>query len=214
MVQKEIFKAGLGDMYVAQLDIRREREIRDLGNERAAAVGVKIGAIVFRRAHLANTRQRLETLQQFRRVLAEADAHQVSAGNGRLQFLRCAQRDDTTVIDDSEALAEGVSFLHVVSREQNGFAAAVVLANDLPEKQARLRIQSRARLIKEKHQRIVHHGACDGESLHHAAGKSADDLVGAIGELEPLEQRGSAIVAFVGTEAKIGAVKSKNFASR
>src|SRR5580692_8780017 len=116
------------------------------------------------------------------------------------------------MIDDGEALAEGVGFFHVVRGEQNGFAAAIVFANDLPQQQAGLRIETSAWFIEEKHLRIVHHGARDRKTLHHAAGKSANDLVGAVGEFEALEQRGRAMVALVRTEAEIGAVKNEDFA--
>src|SRR5580693_729218 len=143
---------------------------------------------------------------------AKTDAHQVTARHGSLQFGRSAQRDDAAMIDDGEALAEGVGFFHVVRGEQNGFAAAIVFANDLPQQQAGLRIKTSAWFIEEKHLRIVHHGAGDRKTLHHAAGKSANDLVGAVGEFEALEQRGRAMVALVRTEAEIGAVKNEDFA--
>jgi len=73
------------------------------------------------------------------------------------------------VVDDGKALAERVGFFHVVRGEQNGFAGLVVLANDLPQEQARLRVETGAGLVQKQHLRIVHHGARDGEALHHAA---------------------------------------------
>src|ERR1700681_2271785 len=146
--------------------------------------------------------------------MAEAQTQQVAAGYGILQLCWRAEGDDAPMIDDGEALAQRVGFFHVVRGQQNGFAAVVVLANDLPEKQARLRIESCAGLIQEKHLWIVHHGARDGESLHHAAGESAHNLVGAVGELEALEERCGATAALVRTEAEIGAVKNKNFPRR
>lgn len=117
------------------------------------------------------------------------------------------------MINDRQPLAQCVSFFHVVRSQQNGFAAAVVFANDFPQQQAGLRIETSARFIEEKHLRIMHHGARNGEALHHAAGKSTDDLIGAVGKLEALEERSCAIVALVRTEAEISAVKSENLAS-
>ena len=117
------------------------------------------------------------------------------------------------MIDDGEALAKRVGFFHVVRGEQNGFAALVVLANDFPEEQTRLRIEARAGLIQKKHLRVVHHGARDGKTLHHSAGESTHDLIGAVGELEALEERRSATVALVRAESEIGAVKNQNLAS-
>src|SRR2546421_1855557 len=45
-------------------------------------------------------------------------------------------------------------FRSVVRREQNGLAAAVVLADDFPQQQPGLRIEPRARLIQKQHFRI------------------------------------------------------------
>jgi len=58
----------------------------------------------------------------------------------------------------------------------------------------------------------VQHGAGDGEALHHAPGETANHLVGAIGELEALEERFGAFGAFMRGQAKIRPVKGKDFA--
>ena len=68
-MQKKIFEAGLGN--VARRTTQRlltSARFATSENERAAAVSVDIGAVVFRGAHFANACQRLETLQQIRRV--------------------------------------------------------------------------------------------------------------------------------------------------
>src|SRR6266478_8670517 len=117
-----------------------------------------------------------------------------------------------SVIDDGEALAERVGLFHVVGGEQNCFAALVVLADDLPEEQASLRVQAGAGLVQEKDLRVVHHGAGNGEALHHAAGESANHLIGAIGELEAVEERFSALGTLVRSKAKVGAMEDQNLA--
>ena len=101
------------------------------------------------------------------------------------------------MINDGQALAKRVGFFHVVRGEQNGFAALVVLADDLPQKQARLRIETGAWLVEEENLRIVHHGARNRKPLHHAAGKTAHQLVGAVGQFEAFEQNFGALGAFV-----------------
>src|SRR5713101_669502 len=58
----------------------------------------------------------------------------------------------------------------------------------------------------------VHHGAGNGEALHHAAGESANHLIGAIGELEAVEERFSALGTLVRSKAEVGAMESQNFA--
>ena len=91
------------------------------------------------------------------------------------------------MIDDGKPVTQGVGLFHVVRSQQNGLARLVVFANDLPQEQLGLRIQSSTRLVEKQHLRIVHHGPCNGKPLHHAAGKAAHHLVGAIAQLEPLE---------------------------
>ena len=68
MVQKKIFEAGLGDVHVAQFDAGSGGEIGDLGDERATAISVEVGAAAIRGAHFSNARQCLEALQKFRGV--------------------------------------------------------------------------------------------------------------------------------------------------
>ncbi len=118
------------------------------------------------------------------------------------------------VIDDGQPLAERVGLFHVVRGQQDGFAELVVFANDLPEQDAGLRIESGAGLVEKQDLRIVHHGARDGEALHHAAGKSAHHLIGAIGELEFFEQCVGALVAFFGGDAEVGAVEDAESRAR
>jgi len=59
----------------------------------------------------------------------------------------------------------------------------------------------------------VHHGARDGEALHHAAGEAADHLVSAISELEAFEESFGALGAFLRGKAEVGAVKREDLAS-
>src|SRR5260370_5535473 len=143
---------------------------------------------------------------------AQAEPQQVAARDGRFQLQRSAQGDDAAMIDKREAFAERVGFFHVVGGQQNRCAALVVFADDLPQKQTRLRVQTSAGFIQKKHLRVVHHGARDGEALHHAAGEAADHLIGAIGELEAFEERFGALGAFLRGKAEIGAMENQNLA--
>jgi hypothetical protein len=146
-------------------------------------------------------------------MMTKAEAEQETAGNGGLQFLRSAQGDYAAVVHDRESLTERVGFFHIVSGQQNGFAALVVLTDDFPKEQAGLRVQAGAGFVEEKDLRIVHHGARDGEALHHAAGEAANHLIGAIRQLEALEKGFGAFGAFLGAKAKVSAVESQNLTS-
>src|SRR5208283_176394 len=106
-----------------------------------------------------------------------------------------------------------IRLFHIVRGEKNGFSALVVFADDLPEQQTSLGIEAGARFVEEKNLGIVHHGASDGEALHHATGKSTHHLIAAVAELKAIEQGVGSLGTFVGVQAKVGAVKEQNFAS-
>src|ERR1700722_5663569 len=124
--------------------------------------------------------------------MTEAKAKQVSTRYRSLQLARRTHSDNAAVIDDGQALAEGVGLFHVVGCEQDGFAALVVLADDFPKKKPGLRVEAGAWLVEEEHLRIVHHGTRDGEALHHAAREAADHVVGSVSELEAVEESSGA----------------------
>src|SRR6202521_187571 len=212
MVQKEIFQAGLGDVNVTQFDAGSRGKIGDLGNQRTATVGVQVSAIADGGAHFPYAGQALETLQEVWGVAAKAEAQEEGDRNGSRQLLRSSQSDDTAVINDGEALTQGVGLFHVMGGQQDRFAALVVFADDFPQEQTGLRVQASTGFVQEKDLRIVHHSASDGEALHHAAREAADHLVGAIGELEALEKGFRTLGAFVRGKAKIGAVEGEDLA--
>src|SRR5882724_466099 len=213
MVKKKILEAGLGDVHVAKLDAGIGGEIGDFRNQRTAAIGVEVGAVAVGSADFPHAGEALETLQKLRGVYAEAKAQQVPTGNGSFQLLRSSKSDDAAVINNREAFAERVGFFHVVGGQQNCFAALIVFANDFPQEQAGLRVEASTGFVEKKNLRVMHHGARDGKALHHAAGKAADHLVGAIGEFETLQEGCRALGAFLRGEAEIRAVKSEDFAS-
>lgn len=116
------------------------------------------------------------------------------------------------MVDNGNALAESVSFFHIVRRQEDRLAELVIFANDLPQQNAGLGIESGAGLVQEQDLRIMHHGAGDGEALHHASGKAAHHLLGAIGELEFLEQGVSQVGALFTWDSEIGGVEGEYLA--
>src|SRR6266403_1758933 len=109
-------------------------------------------------------------------------------------------------------MAQRVRLFHVVRGEQDRLSTLVVLANDLPKQQPCLRVQASARLVEEEYLWIVHHGPCNGETLHHAARESTNHLIGAIAQLESFQQFACALRALHGVQSKIRAVKKENLA--
>src|SRR5450755_4328186 len=116
------------------------------------------------------------------------------------------------MIDDGQTLAQSVRLFHVVRGQKDRFATLVVFADDFPEKQSSLRVESGAGLVQEKYLRVVHHGARNRQTLHHAAGKSANHLVGTVGELEATEQHLRPLGSLPGVDAEISPVEKQNFA--
>ena len=92
--------------------------------------------------------------------------------------------DDLTVIDDGEAIAEALGFIHVVSGEQDGATLLLEGADDVPELAAALGIESGGGLVEKKDARIADQSGGNGQALLLAAGKFADPGVGFFGELE------------------------------
>src|SRR3984957_11508807 len=116
------------------------------------------------------------------------------------------------MVNDGDAMGKRVGLFHIVRRQQDRFASLVVFANDLPQKQFGLRIKAGAGFVEKQHLGIVHHGARNRETLHHAAGKPAHHLVGAVGQLEAVQQFFRTPGSLFGTEAEICAVKKQNLA--
>src|ERR1039457_6865611 len=110
-MQEQRFQAGLGNVHIVQLGSGRLRGGDDAGNERAAAVGINVGGDVVGGAHFGDARQASQDGEQFLRRAVEAQAQQVAAGNGGFQFLWRALRDDAAVVDDGQAVAQGIGYL-------------------------------------------------------------------------------------------------------
>src|ERR1035441_1815684 len=112
-MQEQRFKAGLGNVDIVQLGAGSLRRGDDRGDERAAAVGIDVGGNVVGGAHFGDARQASQDGEQFLGGAVEAQAQQVAAGNGGFQFLWRALRDDAAVVDDGQAVAQGIGFSHV-----------------------------------------------------------------------------------------------------
>jgi hypothetical protein len=59
----------------------------------------------------------------------------------------------------------------------------------ISQRSNRVCVQAGTGLVQEKYLGVVHHGARNGETLHHAAGESASHLIGPVTEFEAIEQR-------------------------
>ena len=100
------------------------------------------------------------------------------------QIGRRSLSDDLAVVDDGEAVAEALGFVHVMRGEKHGAAAALELADDLPQLAAALGIETGGRLVEEENARIGDERRGDGQALALSAGKFSYPGVGLLGEAE------------------------------
>src|SRR5208337_1364024 len=82
--------------------------------------------------------------------------------------------DDYAVIDDGQAIAETLGFVHVVSSEQHGATFFLEGADDVPELAAALGIESGGGFVEKKDARIADQRGGYSQALLLAAGKLAD----------------------------------------
>src|SRR5438270_6202569 len=90
------------------------------------------------------------------------------------QFRGTSLGDDLAVINDGEAIAEALGFVHVVRGQEHGPAAPLKFANNLPELTAALWIKPGRRLIEEENAGVGHQRRRDGKPLTLASRKFAN----------------------------------------
>ena len=101
----------------------------------------------------------------------------VSAPVERLSSPGVPEREQAPAVDDREAVAELVGLLHVVRGEEDGLALAVQLAEDLPQREAALRVEAGGRLVEEEDRGPVHDRPRHHQALRHAARERGDRLL-------------------------------------
>ena len=82
------------------------------------------------------------------------------------------------MIDDGQAVAQALGFVHVVRGEETVPPRLLKVANDVPQLAAALRIEAGGRLVEKEHFRIAHQRGSDGQALALTARKLADPGVG------------------------------------
>ena len=76
-----------------------------------------------------------------------------------------AHGDDVAVIHDGDDVAQEVRLLHVVGGEDDGLAARLDGADQVPEVVTRLRVETRRGLVEEQHLGIVHQRDAEQQPL-------------------------------------------------
>ena len=112
------------------------------------------------------------SLLPVRRRVQELRFDDVGSRHAGLQRGRRIERHQLAVIDDGDAVAQAVGFVHVVRGDQDGERAAVLdLGQHLPDGDARDGIEAGGRLVEEEDLRAVHQAARDLQTAPHAAGE-------------------------------------------
>src|ERR1043166_8465346 len=124
----------------------------------------------------------------------------------RDEFARRTGRDEAAVVHDCQALAKPLRFFHEMRRQDEGLALHRQPAHPLPDQVARLRVEAGGGLVQEKHLRVIHQGAREGEPALHAAGERVDLRALPPGEARELEQRPGARPDLARRQAEVAAV--------
>src|SRR5699024_7371951 len=104
------------------------------------------------------------------------------------------QRDEPAVVNDPDSIAEVLGFLHVVRGEHNSRTTVSDVLDDIPHRQAGLRIQRRGQLVEEDHLRAVQQGKSDEDPLALPSGETFDS--GLVFSSDP--QRGQQLFPWCG----------------
>ena len=105
------------------------------------------------------------------------------------------------VIDDAEAVAEPVGFLHVVGCIQDRLALGAQAEDGLEDVVPGLGVYSDGGLVEEEERRPAHEGDGEIDSALHAAGELVDPVLGPIAESNELEIDARLLVGFAAAEA-------------
>src|SRR5205085_2342195 len=131
---------------------------------------------VRRRAHGPNPGERGQLVDSgsVRRAVRQREFDDVLGAERRDERARRAERDDLAVVHDGNPVAQPLRFFHVMRREENRAARRAEPADHVPQLAARLRVESRGRLVEEQQLRPRDQGARHGEPLFLPAGQLAD----------------------------------------
>src|SRR6267143_4479192 len=121
------------------------------------------------RGHAADATDRIHEI--LGDAVAERELDDVLRAERRDQLAWRAERDDLAVIHDRDAVAQPLGFLHVVRREQHGAASGAKPADDLPQLPARVRVETRRRLVEEQQLGLAHQRARHRQPLLLSAGE-------------------------------------------
>ena len=117
----------------------------------------------------------------------DLDVDAVVADRG-LQLVGRAVGDGAAVVEHDDVVGQPVGLLEVLRGEDDRGAVADELAQHLPQVAAAARVEPGGRLVEEQHLGRGDEAGGQVEPAAHAAREGLHQLVGRVGEVEPLEQ--------------------------
>ena len=104
--------------------------------------------------------------------VGEMHFHHIVPGNAVLERHGRIERDQLSVVDDRDAVAQAIGFVHVVGGNQHGEIAGVLeVVEHLPHGNAGDRIEPGGGLVEKEDARIVNQAARDLKAAPHSAGE-------------------------------------------
>src|SRR5579871_7029155 len=102
----------------------------------------------------------MQALLPVRGSILELRLDHVRSGHARLERRRRIESNQLAVIDDGDAIAEAIGFVHVMSGDEDGELAFFFdVAEHLPHCNTRYRVEARRGLVEEKDARVMHEAA-------------------------------------------------------
>ena len=114
--------------------------------------------------------------------------------------------DDLRLVHDDEAIAELLGLVHVVGRQDERRASLLEPVEAVPDEVACLWVEASRRLVEEHEARLIDQRAGDRQAPLHAAGQRLDLGIGAIGQLDELEQVGGPPARLAPGQVEVAAI--------
>ena len=174
---------------IAQGRLPRQR-VREIGSVKA----------VRQRPRAQPLRDRLGVRRSARKVRGET----ASLLGLQAQLVERALGDDDTAPHDRDAIGHQLRLSQHVSRDDEGSATALLLAEIAAHVRRGDRSQTRGGRVTEDPAGLMDGGADERHLLRHAARVSGENGVGAVSEIEALEERRDALAAdFLGNSIQV-----------
>src|SRR5215471_1216001 len=148
-VDEDVFQAGLPRAQVLELLALPVDSFEQGGNGEVRLAHIEADDAVLV-AHGFDARQRAPRFKILSVLVADFEFDDVMASEAVDQVGGRAFGDDLPMVDDGEAVAQTLGFVHVVGGEQDGTAFLLEGADDVPELAAALRVEAGGGLVKKE----------------------------------------------------------------